>query len=85
LLRIKVHPRINEKRPDISDEDVIVAWINHLIIRRRYVEELSQLRVIGIDGKGRFLQMVAAEKEDGILLIYHAMKLTNRFAKELDL
>lgn len=39
----------------------------------------------GIDVKGRMLELVGVELSDDSVLIYHAMKLTTKVAKELEM
>jgi hypothetical protein len=39
----------------------------------------------GMDTKGRMLELVGVETEDGAIMIFHAMKLTEKMRKELGL
>jgi hypothetical protein len=38
-----------------------------------------------MDTKGRLIEMVSVELEDGGVLVYHAMRLTAKMARELEL
>ena len=41
--------------------------------------------VAGLDMRGRMVEVLAAEREDGSYEVFHAMKLTNKIARELDM
>jgi len=76
---------VNEKRPDIEDGDVISAWKSAIVVRRRNYSTPSHYVAAGLDSKGRMLQMVAVELNDGTFEIYHAMRLTQKMQDELGL
>lgn len=82
---IVVLPRVSERHPDVSEEDVITAWRNALAIRRRNFDMPSHYMAAGLDTKGRLIEMVGAEQEDGTLIVYHAMMLTKKAKRELGL
>ena len=82
---ITVHPRVSIKRPEISDEDAIHAWRNAIAIVNRECNPPDYYAAAGIDSKGRILELVGVELEDNSLMIFHAMKLTNKMKKELGL
>lgn len=80
---IIVLPRISERYPDVSEKDVIVAWRNAWAIRRRNFDMPCHYMAAGLDTKGRLIEMVGAEQEDGTLIVYHAMKITDKAKNEL--
>jgi hypothetical protein len=85
---IVVHPRVNKRHPAIKDEDVIYAC-KHVIAAKERIDddgsEESYFAIAGIDEKGRLLEAVGVMLDDNTLLVYHAMKLTEKMKKELDL
>jgi hypothetical protein len=82
---IKVHSRVNKKRPEISDEDAIHAWSNAIVIVNREFNPPDYYAAAGMDSKGRILELVGVELEAGSLMIFHAMKLTSKMKEELGL
>ncbi|KAB7789684.1 hypothetical protein [Bifidobacterium leontopitheci] len=78
-----VHPRVHERHPDISDEDVLKAWHNVLLSAPRDNGTGSWVS-IGMDDNGRLLEMVSVHNDAGQWLIYHAMTPpTKKTMKEL--
>ena len=71
--RIRVHPRVHERHPDISDENVSTAWENAIALIERRTEEKDFLVAIGFDDKGRLLEMVSTQDYDGVMMVFHAM------------
>jgi len=70
---IVVDSRVHERHPKIYDSDVLSAWKNAINVVRRDTSEKDFLVTVGADMKGRLLEMVATEEEDGTLRIFHAM------------
>ncbi|MCO6558930.1 MAG: hypothetical protein J6575_05870 [Bifidobacterium sp.] len=66
-----IHPRIHRRHPDITDDDVRAAWRFriHASLRRG---ESDRWVAIGLDGNGRWLEMVATHDDHGRWLIFHA-------------
>jgi len=86
LLKIEVHSRINEKRPDISDDDVVTAWRNAISMRQRDPDFPDYYAAAGFDTMGRLLQMIAVVSKRGdALIVYHAMPVTRKMRRELNL
>ena len=82
---LQVHPRIHERHPAISEKDVICAWSFPLVSAIRSGAAYDDLVVVGGDGQGRLLELVAVREEDS-WLIYHAnTPPTKRVLKELGL
>ena len=82
---IMVLPRVTDRHPEISKADIKAAVSNALAIRRRNYDSPCHYTIAGADTKGRLIEIVGAEQVDGTLIVYHAMKLTNKMANELDL
>lgn len=82
---LQVHDRISQRHPDVTREDVIIAWSNPLAMRHRNFDPPAYVAAAGVDTKGRIIEMVGVELEDGVFLIYHAQKLTKKMAIELEL
>ena len=64
-----VHPRIMERHPDLSENDVREAWDNYV---RMMMRKEEQTIAIGFDSQGRAIEMVA-KRSGGDYLIYHAL------------
>lgn len=69
----KVHPRVGKRHPELSDEDVLSAWGNAFWYGLRVTEAKDFEVAIGLDGKGRMVEMVAARDDGGEAVIFHAM------------
>ncbi len=81
--KIVVLPRVTRRHPYLSEDDVFSAVKNAYAVRRRNYDEPCHYCLAGIDLRGRMIEVVGAEQEDGTLIVYHAMKLTPKMAKEL--
>ena len=81
---ILIHERINKKHPEVSAEDVLVAWKNRIRCQRRTGPWPPQYVAVGFDDKGRALQMVSIyDPIADEVLIFHAMLVTKSVKKEL--
>lgn len=67
-----MHPRVQARHPELSDEDVVSAWRNAIELARRECDEGDRYVAVGADGNGRLIEMVAM-RVDADYLIYHAM------------
>lgn len=81
-MRVRVHPRVSTKRPEISDEDVVAVFEAALHSRGRDTDPIQWVGV-GIDGKGRLLEFIAIEDEPDGWLVFHAMLATTKVLNEL--
>ena len=72
MTKIIVHARINKKHPEISEENVRVAFDTILASATRADREHDEHIAIGCDDKGRLLELVYTQNEDGDYLIFHA-------------
>ena len=70
---IIVDARVHKKHPEIEDTDVFSAWKNTINVVLRETSEKDFLIAVGSDMKGRLLEMVATEEDDGTKHIFHAM------------
>ena len=84
-MKIVVHPRVADKRPEIEPGDVLSAYAAPVASQPRLGTDPPQYAGIGVDGKGRTLEWVGAEIGDGDLLIYHCMPATTKMRRELGL
>lgn len=66
--------RVETRHPEqhITKADAISAWYNAIRSRPRLEKNPDEYLAIGIDGKGRLMELVAVRDEDGDFLIYHA-------------
>lgn len=78
-----VADRVVTRHPElgITKEDAINAWYNAIRSRPRLKKNPNEYLVIGIDGKGRLLELVAIRDEEGDFLIYHAFTPPQENAK----
>lgn len=67
-----VHPRVIERHPELDEESVLSAWRNAIRFARRDRDDGTCYVAVGIDGKGRLVELVALRGDDGFL-VYHAM------------
>lgn len=84
MVEVNVHPRVRVRHPGISDEDAIAAWKNALTFKLRVTSDKDFYIAVGFDGRGRLLEVVVAQEDDGSWLIFHAMTPpTKRTLREL--
>jgi hypothetical protein len=83
-LRVRVHPRVSAKRPEISDDDVRTAFEEALRSRGRETDPIQWVGV-GMDRKGRLLEFIAVEDEPDGWLVFHAMVATTKVLNEVGL
>ena len=84
MLRVRVHPRVSAKRPEIADEDVQKAFEGALRSRGRGTVPIQWVGV-GMDAKGRLLEFVTVEDEPEGWLVFHAMIATTKGLNEVGL
>lgn len=83
-MRVRVHPRVTERHPELAPEDVINAFEGTLRSRARDTHPVQWVGV-GPDPGGRLLQYIAVEIEPDGWLIFHAMPATNAVLIEVGL
>ena len=79
---VVAHSRVQQRHPELSDEDVAAAWRNAVAVRRRSFDPPEYYAAAGADPHGRMIEMVGVELEDSRLLIF-PMRLTSKMADEL--
>lgn len=70
--KIIVLDRVPEKHPEVSKEDAAVAWDHCIASTPAFEVNPDRYIAIGIDGKGRQIELVVIRKEGGLWLIVHA-------------
>lgn len=75
--------RVETAHPElgISKEDAVTAWLNAIRSRPRLDKRPGEYLAIGIDGKGRLIELVAIRDSEGDFLIYHAFTPPQENAK----
>lgn len=83
-MRVRVHPRVSAKRPELTDEDVRTAFEEALRSRGRDTDPIQWVGV-GMDRQGRLLEFIAVEDEPDGWLVFHAMLATVKVLQEIGL
>lgn len=75
--------RIETRHPEqrITKDDAVTAWYNAIRSRPRIGKNPNEYIAIGIDGKGRLMELVAIRNGEGDFLIYHAFTPPQENAK----
>ena len=83
---VNVHPRVMRCHPDISEQDVLYAF-QHIIrsMRRSGDHEPTQYLRVGTTSDRRVIEMLAVISEQHEWFVYHAMRVTNKALRELNL
>lgn len=83
--KLKAHQRITLRHPEIATHDVETVWRNAVTMRLRTMEPPAHIIAAGADSKGRLIEMIGVELDNGQVLVYHAQKLTAKMQAELGL
>lgn len=83
-MRVRVHPRVVERHPEVSVSDVVTAFENTLRSRARSTVPVQWVGV-GVDAHGRLLEYVAVEDEPDGWLVFHSMCATKKVLVEVGL
>ena len=70
---VRVHPRVFERHPDLTAEEVFSAWEGTMRCVEGARSAFDETVAVGISSGGRILEMVGVFQQDGSWLIYHAM------------
>lgn len=70
--RVIVLDRVPERHPDVSKEDATAAWEHCIASAPALDKDPDRYIAIGIDNKGRQLELVAVRKDVDLWLIIHA-------------
>lgn len=84
-IKLKIQERVFARHPDITEGDIRNAWLFAIAQRRRNASAPDVIAAAGPDMKGRLIEILAVEGQGGELSVYHAMKLTKKMARELNL
>lgn len=80
-MRILVLDRVHERHPELSEDDVVTAFRSVMVDAQR---EGGDWMAIGLDGRGRNVELLYRVRGDAVL-VYHAFTPpTNKFMKELE-
>lgn len=82
---LEVHRWISLRHPEVTTRDVETAWRNAVAMRLRTMEPPAHIIAAGADSKGRLIEMIGVELDNGQVLVYHAQKLTAKMQAELGL
>ena len=75
---VKIHHRIHERHPEVCDSDVVCAWENQYRMAIRTTDAGLRFVAVGMDQKGRELEMVAIRTAEVDWLVFHAMTPPSR-------
>ena len=70
--RIIVLDRVPENHPEVSKEDAAAAWSHCIACTPAFDKDPDRYIAIGIDDKGRQVELVVIRKDGGAWLIIHA-------------
>lgn len=72
--KVYADDRVETRHPeqDITKADAIAAWNNIVRSRPRLGKDPNEYIAIGIDGRGRAMELVAVMDDEGDWLVYHA-------------
>ncbi len=83
-MRVRVHPRVINRHPEVTAENVTEAFEGTLRSRARDTHPVQWVGV-GTDSTGRLLEYIAVEDEPDGWLIFHAMPVTKKVLVEVGL
>ncbi len=68
---IGVHPRITQRHPEITDEDVVYAMRGMIRYKQR---KNGEWIAVGLDGRNRLIELVYQyDEEDDFFFVFHGM------------
>ena len=79
-MKVFVHPRISQKHPQLSEDDVRTAFRNQFVRTQRLTGEHIG---VGMDGKGRLIELVYLVGKEGISIFHALTPPTNKLLAEL--
>lgn len=83
-MRVSVHPRVMVRHPELSEQDVVAAFVATFRSRARDTDPVQWVGV-GMDDRSRLLEYVAIETEMDEWLVFHAMPATTKVLVEIGL
>lgn len=75
-----VHPRVCERHPELTEQDVLDAWESCVRSVPRLDRDPSEHIAIGMDSHGRLIEMIARRVSVNTYLIFHAFAPPTRKA-----
>ena len=84
-MEVIVHERVMGRHPELSEADVVHAWEHAFAMQRRIKVDPESILAAGADRKRRVLELLGVEISTGRVLVYHAMPITMKVARELGL
>ena len=79
---IKVLERVNKRHPDMIELEVVGAWESRIRTQYRLDGNKPYMVAVGVSSSGKLIQMIAFD-DGGDMVIFHAMKATNKVLIEL--
>jgi hypothetical protein len=70
---VTVHERVCRIHPELTSDDVLTAWKHIVCSFTRTWTDGRECVAVGVDSKGRLIEVVAVRIADGSFLIFHAM------------
>ena len=83
-MRVRLHPRVTDRHPEITASDVVEAFEGTLRSRVRDTHPV-QWAGVGTDAHGRLLEYIAVEDESDGWLVFHTMPATKKVLIEVGL
>lgn len=83
-MRVRVHPRVPGRHPEVATSDVVEAFEGTLRSRARDTHPVQWVGV-GPDASGRLLEYIAVEDEPDGWQIFHSMPATKKVLIEVGL
>ena len=83
-VRVRVHPRVSRRHPEVATADAVEAFENTLRSRARDTRPVQWVGV-GTDASGRLLEYIAVEDEPDGWWVFHVMPATKKVLIEVGL
>ncbi len=80
--RVVVLDRVSERHPDVLKEDAEAAWNNCLVSIPAFDVDPDRYLAIGVDRKGRLIELIVIRKQEGYWLIVHGQTPAQKAIRE---
>lgn len=85
MAMLEIHPRIFLRHPQLNEEDIRTAWRNsYYEALRADSQNYPEYLWIGVDSKGRDVEMVGTLTDDGWLSYHANTPLSRRVRLEVE-
>ena len=85
MAMLEIHPRIFLRHPQLNEEDIRTAWRNsYYEALRADSQNYPEYLWIGVDSKGRDVEMVGTLTDDGWLIYHTNTPLSRRVRLEVE-